>query len=109
MYDSKVSLQVAQQGLPAMHPQETAHLFNPYVLVNLLYYADRAPDAQLDFDSQNELMGCFDLGRALHLFHLSSYCMILPTPTIAPFQQKSINIALFSCLTVNDWTVNVCI
>lgn len=40
---SKVPLQVAQQGLSAVQPQETAHLFNPYVLVNLPYYARRAP------------------------------------------------------------------
>lgn len=72
MYDSEVPLQVDQQGLTAMCSQETAHLFNPYVLVNLPYYTERASDAQLDFDFQNELMGYFDLSHVLHLFHLSS-------------------------------------
>lgn len=37
---SKVSLQVSQWGFSPTPPQETAHLFNPHVLVNLSYYAD---------------------------------------------------------------------
>lgn len=55
-----------------MHSLETAHLFNPYVSVNLSYYADLGSHAQLDFDSQNELMELFDLCCVLHLLHLSS-------------------------------------
>jgi hypothetical protein len=41
VWASKVSLQVSQWGFLPMALQETAHLFNPYVLVNLSYYADR--------------------------------------------------------------------
>lgn len=69
---SKLSLQVSQWGFPAMPLQETAHLFNPYVLVNLSYYADRALSLSWIFDSLNELMGLFDLNCVLHLFHPSS-------------------------------------
>jgi hypothetical protein len=36
-------------------------------------------EAQLDFDSPNELMGLFDLNYVLHVSHLSSECIVFQT------------------------------
>lgn len=89
-------------SLPRLHRRQLICLILMFQSTFLIMQT--GSEAQLDFDSQNELMGLFDLNCVLHLFHLSSQCIVFQTPIGADALKINKNCYLNSYTNFSFWT-----